>query len=117
MSRNSKGQWEEGTSGNKNGRPKGPTITEALKLRLGEGDTLNKIVDNIITKLVESGDIRTLTMLINRLDGSNKVSPSKLRQIFALIVEVLSNNIKDDELFDSIVEQLKEVFKEELTDL
>ena len=115
IKRDQTGQFLPGSIANPAGRPKsGSTITEKLRTKLMEGDNLDAILDNVIQTLRQSGDIRTLSQVMNRIDGTQKISPSKLRYIFEQITTILDEEIKDNQLFDRIVIQLKTVFSEEL---
>ena len=64
--------WKKGQSGNPRGRPKGRSITDALRKLLDEGIDGKDLVDALAKKAYAQamkGDFRFFNMIIERLDG------------------------------------------------
>ncbi len=64
--------WKKGQSGNPAGRPKGRSITDALRKLLDEGIDGKDLVDALAKKAYAQamkGDFRFFNMIIERLDG------------------------------------------------
>jgi len=68
-------RWKKGETGNPKGRPKGPSITEAIKaelMKVPEGSKmtyLHALTKKILTKVIVEGDSRTIGNLWNHVDG------------------------------------------------
>jgi hypothetical protein len=60
--------WAKGTSGNPGGRPKGQSITAALRRLVEQGDTAERLAAVLIKNGLE-GDIHHLRAILDRLDG------------------------------------------------
>lgn len=61
--------WRKGESGNPGGRPKGESISAALRRLLAEGNTADEIAQIILGKARE-GDIDYMRLLLDRAEGS-----------------------------------------------
>lgn len=73
--RRSDGKFGKGNVANPKGRPKGPSITEAIRaelLKVPEGSKityLKAITKKILAKVIVEGDSRTIGNLWNHVDG------------------------------------------------
>jgi hypothetical protein len=68
-------QWKPGQSGNPGGRPKGQSITAALRERVQEEHNGRPLVDLIVDRLLKealSGKFPYMKELLERLDGKVK---------------------------------------------
>ena len=65
-------QFKPGQSGNPNGRPRGKSITAALRRLVQEnpdGQDLEKALSRVIVKKALEGDHKFVTTILERLDG------------------------------------------------
>ena len=65
-------QWKKGQSGNPKGRPKGSSISKAIKALLDDGVTgenLEKALAKVAITRALNGDVRFYQMVIDRIDG------------------------------------------------
>lgn len=60
--------FQKGVSGNPGGRPKGSSVSAAIKRLVAEGNTAEEIAKVIVSKALE-GDIDFLRLLLDRAEG------------------------------------------------
>jgi len=79
-------QWQKGTSGNLNGRPKGTkNVKTRLKELLAIGDRETAIFEKLIVK-AKKGDLRAIEMVLDRIDGK----PSQISEVNQTINQQLN---------------------------
>lgn len=97
--RDDKGRFVKGASGNPNGRPpKGYSISEMFKEMLGTDSAKKKqLVDSILDKAIK-GDINAAKLIWSYLDGkpTQTIETRDLSQVIAS-VESANNGFEDDE--------------------
>ncbi len=77
--RDPRGKFLPGVSGNLKGRPKEPTVTEAMRRFLGaknkDGQTLREeLAMLLLTKAIAYGDMKAIRYVVDRLEGTPRAS-------------------------------------------
>jgi hypothetical protein len=85
MSRNEKGQFVPGESGNPQGRPpKEESITDLLRATVSKQELVNKLLEIALQK----GDKQTLMYCIDRLDGKPRETVHQMIENLPEVVEI-----------------------------
>jgi hypothetical protein len=85
MSRNEKGQFVPGESGNPQGRPpKEESITDLLRATVSKQELVNKLLEIALQK----GDKQALMYCIDRLDGKPRETVHQMIENLPEVVEI-----------------------------